>query len=65
MISSGRLCSSTPGGLYFMPEGCLYPIPGAQLLSPRMRPRGEPYGGHTESVVVYTQVHYGVHVGIQ
>ena len=48
-----------------MPEGRLHPIPGARLLSPRMRPLGEPYGGHTESVVVYTQVHYGVHVGIQ
>ena len=48
-----------------MPEERLGPIPRAQLLSPRMRPLGEPYGGHTESVVVYTQVHYGVHVGIQ
>ena len=65
MISSGRLYPLAPGGLYFMPEERLHPTSGEQLLSPRMRPMGDPYGGHTESVVVYRQVHYGAHVGIQ
>ena len=34
-----------------------------QTLAPRNKPRRDRYEGHTESDVVYTRVHYCIHVG--